>query len=54
LISATIRFRNVLYERTVDGYVKNLRAKLADDPKAPRYVLTVPGVGYKFGMRTDG
>jgi len=42
------------YERTVDVHVKNLRAKLADDPKAPRYVLTVPGVGYKFGMRPDG
>ena len=42
------------YERTIDVHVKNLRAKLADDPKAPRYVLTVPGVGYKFGMRPDG
>jgi two-component system, OmpR family, response regulator RegX3 len=42
------------YERTVDVHVKNLRAKLADDPKAPRYVLTVPGIGYKFGMRADG
>jgi DNA-binding response OmpR family regulator len=42
------------YERTVDVHVKNLRAKLGDDPKAPRYVLTVPGIGYKFGMRPDG
>jgi DNA-binding response OmpR family regulator len=41
------------YERTIDVHVKNLRAKLGDDPKAPRYVLTVPGVGYKFGMRPD-
>lgn len=37
------------YERTVDAHVKNLRQKLGDDPKQPRYILTVFGVGYKFG-----
>jgi DNA-binding response OmpR family regulator len=42
------------YERTIDVHVKNLRAKLGDDPKAPRYVLTVPGIGYKWGARADG
>jgi DNA-binding response OmpR family regulator len=42
------------YERTIDVHVKNLRAKLGDDPKAPRWILTVPGVGYRFGMRPDG
>ncbi len=36
------------YERTVDAHIKNLRRKLEDDPKAPKYVLTVYGVGYKF------
>ncbi len=35
------------YERTVDAHVKNLRRKLGDDPKEPRYVRTVFGVGYK-------
>lgn len=35
------------YERTVDAHVKNLRAKLEPDPKRPRYILTVFGVGYK-------
>ncbi len=34
-------------ERTVDAHVKNLRRKLGDDPRAPRYVATVVGVGYK-------
>jgi two-component system alkaline phosphatase synthesis response regulator PhoP len=38
------------YERTIDAHVKNLRAKLGDDPRHPRYVQTVYGVGYKFGM----
>jgi two-component system alkaline phosphatase synthesis response regulator PhoP len=36
------------FERTVDAHIKNLRAKLEPDPKRPRYVLTVFGVGYKF------
>ena len=41
------------YERTIDAHVKNLRRKLGEDPKHPRYVLTVTGVGYKFGARAD-
>jgi DNA-binding response OmpR family regulator len=37
------------FERTVDTHVKNLRQKLEDDPKTPVYLLTVHGVGYRFG-----
>jgi DNA-binding response OmpR family regulator len=37
------------YERTIDAHVKNLRAKLGEDPRHPRYVQTVFGVGYKLG-----
>jgi DNA-binding response OmpR family regulator len=37
------------YERTIDAHVKNLRAKLGDDPRHPRYIQTVFGVGYKLG-----
>ncbi len=36
------------YERTIDVHIKNLRQKLGDEPRDPRYVLTVYGVGYKF------
>jgi DNA-binding response OmpR family regulator len=36
------------YERTVDAHVKNLRQKIEADPKNPRFVLTVYGVGYRF------
>ena len=36
------------YERTVDAHVKNLRQKIEPDPKQPRYLLTVFGVGYRF------
>jgi DNA-binding response OmpR family regulator len=41
------------YERTIDAHVKNLRRKLGDDPKHPRYVVTIIGVGYKFGAKRD-
>jgi DNA-binding response OmpR family regulator len=41
------------YERTIDAHVKNLRRKLGEDPRHPRYVLTVTGVGYKFGVKPD-
>jgi two-component system alkaline phosphatase synthesis response regulator PhoP len=36
------------YERSVDAHIKNLRRKLEDDPRRPRLILTVHGVGYKF------
>jgi len=36
------------YERTIDAHVKNLRAKLEIDPKNPRYIETIFGVGYRF------
>lgn len=29
-------------------YVRQLREKLGDDPAAPRFILTEPGVGYRF------
>jgi len=36
-------------EHLVDIHVGNVRRKLGDDPQAPRYVLTVRGVGYRMG-----
>ena len=36
------------YERAIDAHVKNVRHKLEPDPRVPRYVLTVYGVGYRF------
>lgn len=36
------------YERSIDAHIKNLRAKLGDDSKAPQYIETVFGVGYRF------
>ncbi len=36
------------YERTIDVHVKNLRAKIEDDPRNPQYIETVYGVGYRM------
>lgn len=36
------------YERTIDAHVKNLRKKIEQDPRRPRYVETVFGVGYRL------
>ena len=36
-------------DHLVDVHVANLRRKLHDDPKAPRYVRTVRGIGYRMG-----
>ncbi len=35
-------------ERTVDTHIANLRAKLEQDPRRPRHLLTVHGVGYRW------
>ena len=39
------------YERAIDAHIKNIRRKIEPNPRQPRYLLTIYGVGYKF---TDG
>jgi DNA-binding response OmpR family regulator len=34
------------FDRSIDVHVSKLRAKLEKDPRAPRYIKTVRGVGY--------
>jgi DNA-binding response OmpR family regulator len=41
------------FERAIDSHIKNLRAKIEDDTANPAYILTVRGVGYRFGGRTE-
>ncbi len=36
------------YERAIDAHVKNIRRKIEPDPRSPRYLQTVYGVGYRF------
>ena len=36
------------FERAIDAHVKNVRRKLEPDPRRPRYVQSVYGIGYRF------
>ncbi|MCL4294438.1 MAG: response regulator transcription factor [Anaerolineae bacterium] len=49
LLDAVFGFDYEGLERTVDVHVMNLRKKIEPEPDRPRYVITVPGVGYRFG-----
>lgn len=40
-------------DRVIDSHIKNLRAKVEADPKQPTLILTVHGVGYRFGGKRD-
>ena len=40
------------FDRTIDSHIKNLRHKIEDDPKAPRFVVTAHGFGYRYGGST--
>ncbi|WP_041701775.1 response regulator transcription factor [Gottschalkia acidurici] len=37
------------YDRTIDVHIKNIRKKIEEDTKNPKYIITVMKVGYKFG-----
>ena len=39
-------------DHVVDVHIANLRQKLGDDPRSPRYIRTVRGVGYRMGTGT--
>jgi DNA-binding response OmpR family regulator len=36
-------------DRIVDVHIKNLRKKIEEDSRSPRYIITVTKIGYKFG-----
>ncbi len=39
------------YERAIDAHIKNIRRKIEPDPRQPRLIQSVYGVGYKFAER---
>lgn len=48
----TLAFGNEFegFDRVIDTHIKNIRQKIESDTKNPRYILTVHGIGYKFGQ----
>jgi DNA-binding response OmpR family regulator len=38
------------FDRSVDVHISHLRAKLGDDPRSPRLIKTVRGVGYMLAL----
>jgi DNA-binding response OmpR family regulator len=48
LLSEAGREDIVVSERTVDVHISHVRKKLGDDPRSPRLIRTVRGVGYVF------
>lgn len=49
LINSAFDGDYVGYDRTIDSHIKNLRAKIETNPKECIYILTIRGIGYKFG-----
>ncbi len=49
LIELVMGYEYEGYGRTLDSHIARLRAKIEIDPRAPEYIKTVFGVGYKFG-----
>lgn len=37
------------FDRAVDSHIKNIRQKIEADPKNPKFVITVHGIGYRIG-----
>jgi DNA-binding response OmpR family regulator len=48
LLNEVWGYENYPTTRTVDNHIASLRAKLEDEPSAPRHLQTVHGVGYKL------
>lgn len=49
LVSITLGEDYDGFDRVVDTHIKNLRQKIETNPKEPCYIITVHGVGYRFG-----
>lgn len=50
LLDAALGTGRWVSDRTIDVHIRRLREKIEDDPSAPEIVLTVRGLGYRFGL----
>ena len=48
LLRQVLGYESTGYENTVNSHINRLRAKVETDPRAPRFVKTVWGIGYRF------
>ena len=53
LVEKALGYQFEGYERSIDAHIKNIRQKIEDDPKNPSLILTIYGVGYRFGGKRD-
>ena len=53
LLYATLGESYAGYERAIDTHVSNLRKKIEPNPQKPIYIMTVYGLGYKFGDKYE-
>ena len=42
-----------VFDRSIDVHISRIRSAIEDDPKAPRRIITLRGVGYLFAARQD-
>lgn len=48
LIESSFGYDYEGFDRTIDTHIKNIRQKIEDHPKTPKYIQTVYGAGYRF------
>lgn len=41
------------FDRSIDVHISRIRAAIEDDPKQPRRIITIRGVGYVFAKKQD-
>lgn len=46
LLQETVARKLDIFDRSIDVHISSLRKKLGDDPKNPRFILTVRNIGY--------
>lgn len=53
LLAVVWGFEHPVGTRAVDNRIAELRKALGEDPAAPRWITTVPGVGYRFSAEVS-
>ena len=48
ILSSVWGYEHKIETRVIDVHIRNLRRKIEEDPSQPRYILSVPGIGYRF------